>query len=338
MTYCSLQDRYWAGIGLRGSDDRARGKVNYPRYYSPYIPLGNRCLRFLTELVMLPLERYDYMKDLDGAEEELRPIADRARRLIVRMIYEAGSGHPGGSLSSVEILTSLYFRVMRHDPENPQWPDRDKLVLSKGHAAPALYSILALSGYFHVSELLTLRRMGSRLQGHPSKNKTPGVDMSTGSLGQGLSISIGMALGGRLDRKDYRVYCILGDGEIQEGQIWEAAMSAAHYKVDNICAVLDRNQLQIDGRTDQVMSIEPVGPKFEGFGWHVIEVRGHDFEALLRAFKEAEGIKGKPTIIIAKTVKGKGVSFMEGAVGFHGKAPNEEEYKQAYRELGGDGL
>ncbi len=284
----------------------------------------------------MPLEKIDYWQDLDANLPDIQNTAREARRWIVKMIHEAGSGHPGGSLSAVDILTALYFRVMRHDPENPLWEDRDRLVLSKGHSAPALYSTLALSGYFEKDELLTLRKLGSRLQGHPSKNKTPGIDMSTGSLGQGLSIAIGMALGARLDRKDYRVYCILGDGESQEGQLWEAAMAASHYKVDNLCAILDRNQLQIDGPTEKIMSLEPVFPKFKAFGWHVVEVNGHDLKELLRAFHEAETYKGKPTIIIANTIKGKGVSFMEGSLKFHGKAPSKEELKQALEELGGD--
>lgn len=284
----------------------------------------------------MPLSRTDYTADLEKAKEELTPIAHEARKWIVRSIYEAGSGHPGGSLSSVEILTALYFKVMRQDPSNPLWPDRDHLVLSKGHAAPALYTLLAMSGYFSKEELLTLRKMGSRLQGHPSMNKAPGIDISTGSLGQGLSIAVGMALGARLDRRDYKVFCIIGDGEVQEGQIWEAAMAAMHYRVDNLCAVLDRNQLQIDGPTEKIMSIEPLLPKFKAFGWHVIEINGHNFKDLLRAFKEAEEFKGKPTVIIANTVKGKGISFMEGNVGFHGKPPNEEEFKQSLEELGGD--
>jgi len=287
-------------------------------------------------MVLVPLERMDYWLDIDSSLEELSGIAREARRWIVRMTHEAGSGHPGGSLSIVEILTALYFRVMKHDPENPHWEERDRMVLSKGHGAPGLYALLALSGYFDPEELLTLRKLGSRLQGHPSMNKTPGVDMSTGSLGQGLSIAIGMALGSRLDRKDNRIYCILGDGECQEGQIWEAAMAATHFKVDNLCAILDRNQLQIDGPTEKIMSLEPVVPKFKAFGWHVIELNGHDLKELLRAFHEAETYKGKPTMIIANTVKGKGVSFMEGALKFHGKTPGKEELEQALRELGGD--
>jgi transketolase len=230
---------------------------------------------------------------------------------------------------------SLYFYVMRHDPAYPNWPDRDRLVLSKGHGAPALYTTLAMAGYFEKDELLTLRKLGSRLQGHPSMNKTPGIDISTGSLGQGLSIALGMALGARLDRKDYRVYCIIGDGELQEGQIWEAVMAASHFKVDNLCAVIDRNKLQIDGPTEKIMSIEPVRPKFDSFGWHTVEINGHDYKSILRAFNEAERTKGKPTVIIANTIKGKGVSYMEGSVKFHGKVPNKEELAIALRELGG---
>jgi len=287
-------------------------------------------------MVQVPLERIDYCEDLERSVVELKPVTEEARKWIFKMIYEAGSGHPGGSLSSVEILTALYYKVMRHDPGNPHWPDRDRFVLSKGHGAPALYTLLALTGYFQTCELNTLRKLGSRLQGHPSMNKTPGVDMSTGSLGQGLSIAIGMALGLRLDRKDARVYVLIGDGEAQEGQIWEAAMAAAHYKVDNLCAVLDRNQLQIDGRTENIMSIEPISSKFRAFGWHVIDVNGHDFKELLLAFKEAESTKGQPTMIIANTVKGRGVSFMEGAVKFHGKPPDDDEFVQGLKELGGE--
>lgn len=284
----------------------------------------------------MPLERYDYTEELESSIPELTEKARESREWIVRMIHEAGSGHPGGSLSAIDIMTVLYSKVMRHDPRNPDWPDRDRLVLSKGHAAPALYTALAMQGYFEKTELLTLRKMGSRLQGHPSKNKTPGVDMSTGSLGQGLSISIGMALGARLDRKDFRVYTILGDGEIQEGQVWEAAMAASHYKLDNLCAILDRNQLQIDGPTEKIMSIDPIAPKFEAFGWNVITINGHDIKEILKAFKDAECVKGKPTLLLANTVKGKGVSFMEGSLNFHGKAPNKDELAQALVELRGE--
>ncbi len=270
-------------------------------------------------------------------DETVRMIAEKARimrRDIVQMIYTAGSGHPGGSLSATDIIASLYFHVMRHRPQEPNWPDRDRFVLSKGHAAPALYAALAESGYFPVEELLNLRKIGHMLQGHPSMKTTPGVDMSTGSLGQGLSAAIGMALAGRMDRKDYMVYAILGDGEIEEGQIWEAAMFAAHYKVDNLVAFLDKNGLQIDGPTDAVMCSEPLADKWIAFGWHVIEIDGHDIPQILDAIAEAKAIKEKPVMIIAHTVKGKGVSFMENVVGFHGKAPNDEQYRQAIREIG----
>ena len=264
-------------------------------------------------------------------------IAEKARMMrrdIVQMIYTAGSGHPGGSLSAADIIASLYFHVMRHRPQEPDWPDRDRFVLSKGHAAPALYAALAESGYFPVEELLNLRKIGHMLQGHPSMKSTPGVDMSTGSLGQGLSAAIGMALAGRMDGKDYTVYAMLGDGEIEEGQIWEAAMFAAHYKVDNLVAFLDKNGLQIDGPTDSVISSEPLADKWIAFGWHVIEIDGHDIPRILDAVEEAKAVREKPVMIIASTTKGKGVSFMENVVGFHGKAPNEEQYRQAMDEIG----
>ncbi len=270
-------------------------------------------------------------------DETVRMIAEKARimrRDIVQMIYTAGSGHPGGSLSAADIIASLYFHVMRHRPQEPDWPDRDRFVLSKGHAAPALYAALAESGYFPVDELLNLRKIGHMLQGHPSMKTTPGVDMSTGSLGQGLSAAIGMALAGRIDGKDYTVYAMLGDGEIEEGQIWEAAMFAAHYRVDNLIAFLDKNGLQIDGPTESVISSEPLADKWRAFGWHVIEIDGHDIPQILDAVEEAKDIKEKPVMIIAHTVKGKGVSFMENVVGFHGKAPNDEQYRQAIAEIG----
>jgi len=270
-------------------------------------------------------------------DETVRMIAEKARimrRDIVQMIYTAGSGHPGGSLSAADIIASLYFHVMRHRPQEPDWPDRDRFVLSKGHAAPALYAALAESGYFPVDELLNLRKIGHMLQGHPSMKTTPGVDMSTGSLGQGLSAAIGMALAGRIDGKDYTVYAMLGDGEIEEGQIWEAAMFAAHYRVDNLIAFLDKNGLQIDGPTESVISSEPLADKWRAFGWHVIEIDGHDIPQILDAVEEAKDMKEKPVMIIAHTVKGKGVSFMENVVGFHGKAPNDEQYRQAIAEIG----
>ncbi|MGQ9780027.1 MAG: transketolase [Bacillota bacterium] len=270
-------------------------------------------------------------------EQELAVLAERARQIrghIIRMLAAAGSGHPGGSLSAVEILTLLYFRRMRYDPQNPKWPDRDRFVLSKGHAAPVLYATLAEAGFFPVEILTTLRRFGSILQGHPDMKKTPGVEMSTGSLGQGLSAANGMALAGKLDKKDYRIYVLIGDGEIEEGQIWEAAMTAVHYKLDNLTAFLDYNHLQIDGRIEEVKSNTDPAARFRAFGWHVLEVDGHDFAALERAVDEAQATKGKPTMIVAHTVKGKGVSFMENQVGWHGTAPKPEEAQKALAELG----
>lgn len=268
--------------------------------------------------------------------EKLEQTALNVRRHVVKMVYTAGSGHPGGSLSSADIITALYFHIMRHDPKNPKWEERDRFVLSKGHAAPALYAAMAESGYFPVEELLTLRKLGSRLQGHPSMQKLPGVEASTGSLGQGLSVANGMAIAAKLDRKLYRIYVLLGDGESDCGQVWEGAMSAAHYKLDNVTAFLDRNMLQIDGHTERVMSLEPLAFKWKSFGWHVHEINGHNFNEILSSAEEAKEIKGKPTMIIAHTIKGKGISFMEGAVGFHGKAPNREQYEQAMKELGAE--
>lgn len=256
------------------------------------------------------------------------------RRHVLTMVAEAGSGHPGGSLSVVEILTLLYFHFMKVDPERPDWPDRDRLILSKGHACPAWYAVLAERGFFPVEELLTLRRLGSRLQGHPDMRKTPGVEASTGSLGQGLSFANGVALAGKLDGRSYRVYAILGDGEIQEGQIWEAAMAAAHYKLDNLTAILDFNGLQIDGPVAEVMSPLPVQDKWAAFGWNVISSDGHDFDDLAAAFEEARRCRGKPTMVVAKTVKGKGISFMENQVDWHGKAPSQKELELGLRELG----
>jgi len=264
---------------------------------------------------------------------ELKSTAKKVRINIIKMLAEAGSGHPGGSLSIVEILTALYFQVMKVDPSNPNWPDRDRFVLSKGHAAPALYAVLAEKGFFSKEELMTLRKKGSILQGHPDMKKTPGVEISTGSLGQGLSVAVGMALGYKLDNKQNYVYVLLGDGEIEEGQIWEAAMAAVHYNLDNLIAVLDYNGLQIDGPISQVMSPEPIKVKWQAFGWNVIEIDGHDFEEIITAINEAQKVKGRPTILIAKTVKGKGVSFMENEVDWHGKAPSAQEAEQALREL-----
>lgn len=268
-------------------------------------------------------------KTLDKLELKARTI----RRHIVEMIAEAGSGHPGGALSCADIVTALYFHEMKIDPENPKWPDRDRFVLSKGHAAPALYAALAEKGFFPIDELKTLRKTGSMLQGHPDMKITPGLDMTTGSLGQGLSVANGMALAGKLDKKDYRVYVILGDGESEEGQVWEAAMTAAHYKLDNLTLFLDYNKLQIDGPIDEVMSPGDLAMKFKAFGWHTIEIDGHDFGDILSAIEKAKATEGKPTAIIANTIKGKGVPFMENEVGWHGKAPNPEQVKRALEAL-----
>lgn len=264
-------------------------------------------------------------------EEKARWIRIR----ILKMLAKAGSGHTGGSLSAVEIITALYFYKMRIRPQEPLWEGRDRFVLSKGHACPALYAAMALAGYFPEEELMTLRQLDSRLQGHPDMRTLPGVDFSTGSLGQGLSVANGMALAARLDKRDIRVYVLMGDGEIQEGQIWEAAMAASHYRIDNLCAILDFNQLQIDGRVSEVMSILPLGEKWRSFGWEVTEVDGHDFSQLLPALDRAEEIKGRPSLIIAHTVKGKGVSFMENQARYHGIAPTPEELERALQELGG---
>ena len=265
--------------------------------------------------------------------EELQALAKEIRRNIVKMIGAAGSGHPGGSLSAVEIVVTLYYDVMRHDPQNPDWPDRDRFILSKGHACPVLYATLAELGYTPKDELMRLRKLGSIYQGHPDKRFLPVLEASTGSLGQGLSLGIGMALAARLDGKDYRTYVLLGDGEIQEGQIWEAAMFASFHKVDNLCAIVDYNKIQLDGFVKDIMDLEPLVPKWEAFGWHVIELDGHDIPALQRAFAEAAATKGKPTVLIAHTVKGKGVSFMENNPKFHGVAPTPEEVEIALKEL-----
>jgi transketolase len=265
--------------------------------------------------------------------KELETIAKTVRRHSIRMIYGAGSGHPGGSLSAADIMTALYFHIMKHDPKRPDWPDRDRFVLSKGHAAPALYAVLAESGYFPVEELDTLRKMGSRLQGHPCMGKTPGIEMSTGSLGHGLAAGNGMALAAKLDRKLYRIYVLLGDGEMDVGETWEALMLASHYKLDNVTAYVDRNKLQLDGPTEKIMSLEPLADKWKAFGWHVIEINGHNMKEIIHATNEAKSIKGKPTVVICHTIKGKGVSFMEGTLNFHGKAPNDQEYQQAMKEL-----
>ena len=265
--------------------------------------------------------------------EELTKKAVEIRKGIIEAVYHAQSGHPGGSLSIADILTVLYFHEMKIKPEKPKWEERDRLVLSKGHCSPALYSCLANRGYFPVEDLKTFRKIDSYLQGHPDKNKVPGVDMTTGSLGQGLSAANGMAIAGKMDKKDYRVYCILGDGEIEEGQIWEAAMTSSKYKLDNLCVIVDNNNLQIDGTIEEVMSSYPIDEKFRSFGFEIIKIDGHDIEEIIKAFEVARNIKEKPTCIIAKTIKGKGISYMENQVGWHGKAPNEEQYKEAITEL-----
>jgi len=264
--------------------------------------------------------------------KELQRKALLIRKYVIDSVYRAGSGHPGGSLSIADILSCLYFHEMRHDPKNPKWADRDRLVLSKGHAAPALYAALAMSGYFPVEELKNLRKTGHFLQGHPCMLKVPGVDMSTGSLGQGLSVGIGMAIAGKLDEKDYRVFVILGDGEMDEGQVWEAAASASHHSLDNLIAILDRNGLQIDGHTEEILNLEPMQWRWRAFGWDVIEIDGHNIEEILDALHEADK-NDKPTLIIAYTIKGKGVSFMEGSLSFHGKPPSDEQYLKAMSEL-----
>lgn len=264
---------------------------------------------------------------------ELQQKARKVREDIIEEVYQAKSGHPGGSLSVADILTVLYFREMNINPQNPNWEDRDRLVLSKGHCSPALYSCLANRGFFPVEDLKTFRNINSYLQGHPDKNKVPGVDMTTGSLGQGLSCANGMAIAGKMNHKDYRVYCILGDGEIEEGQIWEAAMAANQYQLNNLCVVVDNNNLQIDGTLEEVMSSYPIDEKFKSFGFEVIHIDGHDIEEIIKAFEVARNVKDKPTCIIAKTMKGKGITFMENQAGWHGKAPNDEQYEQAMKEL-----
>lgn len=272
--------------------------------------------------------------DNDTAEIlELKQKAKTIRRHIIRMIATAGSGHPGGSLSAVEIVTVLYFKILNHNPGNPHWPDRDRFILSKGHAAPLLYSVLAECGYIPVEELLTLRKINSRLQGHTDSTMVPGIEMSAGSLGQGLSFGVGAALAARLDKRNSRVYVLLGDGECQEGQVWEAAMSAAHFKLDNLVAIVDHNGLQLDGAICNIMNLSPFAQKWQAFGWEVIEVDGHNYSQLLVAFDRAKQVRGRPVVIIAITVKGKGVSFMENNVAFHGKAPNAEETERALKEL-----
>ena len=265
---------------------------------------------------------------------ELEEIARKIRVDVIKMTNAAGSGHPGGSLSSAEIIAVLYFNVLNHDPKNPSWEDRDIFILSKGHCCPAMYSALARSGYFPVKDLKTLRKLRSKLQGHPHTGSLPCIEASTGSLGQGLSIAVGSALGLRLSKKKCRVYCLMGDGEQQEGQIWEAAMSASHYQLDNLIGIVDRNGLQIDGFTKDVMDYEPLEKKWKSFGWRVFTVDGHDIKALLNMFEKARKVKNKPTVIIADTTKGKGVTFMENVAVWHGQAPNDEETKKALNDLG----
>lgn len=265
--------------------------------------------------------------------QKLKEIALKIRKDILTATCKAGSGHPGGSLSATDIMVCLYFHKMRHNPKKPNDPNRDRFILSKGHAAPALYACLAHSGYFPIKELGTLRKLGSRLQGHPERTKLPGVEASTGPLGQGLSFANGAALAGKIDKTDYKVYCMIGDGESQEGMIWEAAMSSAHHKLDNLCVILDHNKLQIDGKVSDIKNIEPINEKFKAFNFHIIEIDGHNYNEILNALEEADKIKGKPTMIIADTIKGKGVPCMENKVEWHGKACKPEELEKLCKEV-----
>ncbi len=265
--------------------------------------------------------------------KELEIAAAKVRIGIIEGVHSAKAGHPGGSLSCADLLTYLYLHRLHVDPADPKMPTRDRMVLSKGHAAPALYAALAIRGFFPMEEMKTLRKIDSRMQGHPDSLKIPGVDASTGSLGQGISAACGMALSGKISCDSYKVYTILGDGELQEGEVWEAAMFAAHYQLDNLVAVVDNNGMQIDGKVSEVMSPYPIDRKFEAFGWHVININGHDFNEMEKAFNEAETVMQKPTVIIMRTVKGKGVSYMEDALEWHGKAPNDEQYEIAMKEL-----
>jgi transketolase len=270
-------------------------------------------------------------------EQTVKDLEQTARRLrveILKMLNTARSGHTGGSLSAIDVLTVLYFHQLRHDPGNPRWEERDRFVLSKGHAAPALYACLAEAGYFPHEELKGLRRLGSKLQGHPDMNKTPGVEVCTGSLGQGISQAVGLALASRLAGRKSRIYTLLGDGEMQEGQVWEAAMAAAHYRLDNLCAIIDQNGLQIDGEVDKVMGVAPLGPKFLAFNWHVLEVDGHDIRAIAQALDVAAQTSGRPTLIVARTVKGKGVPFFEHKASYHGVPPSDDELERALIHLG----
>ena len=267
------------------------------------------------------------------SNQQLAIKANEARILGLTMVHDAASGHPGGSMSCLDLVTALYFNVMHVDTQNPQDPDRDRFVMSKGHCSAALYPVLALRGFFPVDELHMFRRIDGHMSGHVEMHHVRGVDMSTGSLGQGVSAAVGMALGGKLNHKDYRVYAVMGDGELDEGQGWEAFMSAAKYKLDNLCVIVDVNGLQIDGATKDVMPLEPLDQKFAAFGFHVITINGHDFDQILSAYQQAAATKGQPTVILAKTVKGKGISFMENDAGWHGKAPNDEQLAQAVSEL-----
>lgn len=273
------------------------------------------------------------MEANDMTNLELQKRANEVRKGIVTSVHSAKAGHPGGSLSAADMFTYLYFEEMNIDPKNPKWEDRDRFVLSKGHTAPGLYSVLANRGYFPVEDLTTLRKLGSYLQGHPCMQETPGVDMSSGSLGQGISAAVGMALAAKMDNKDYRVYTLLGDGEIQEGQVWEASMFAGAHKLDNLVVIVDNNGLQIDGKVEDVCSVYPIDKKFEAFNFKTININGHDFDEIRKALDEAKATKGMPTAIIMHTVKGKGVSFMEDNAGWHGKAPNDEEYATAMADL-----
>ena len=273
------------------------------------------------------------MRVTDEFVKDLKVTANNIRKSIIEEVYSAASGHPGGSLSAADILTVLYFYQMNIDPKDPKNENRDRFVLSKGHASPVLYATLAERGYFSKDELKSFRKLGSMLQGHPDMKGVPGVDMSTGSLGQGISAAVGMALAGKIDKKDYRVYSILGDGEIAEGEVWEAAMAANHYKLDNLCVIVDNNNLQIDGSVDNVMNVYPIDEKFRSFGFEVFTVDGNNIDELITIFEKAKTVKGKPTAIVAKTIKGKGVSYMENQAGWHGKAPKEDEYKTAMEDL-----
>jgi len=265
--------------------------------------------------------------------QALRRLAVELRRTILQMIAKAGSGHPGGSLSMVELLVGLYWHALRHDPTRPDWPDRDLFLLSKGHGCPALYAVLAFHGYFPKDELQTLRRYPTRLQGHPERWSVPGVEIAAGSLGQGLSMANGFALADRLDRRRRRIFCLVGDGEVQEGQVWEAAMTAHHHQLEAVCAIVDANQLQQNGPVKEIQDIEPLAEKWRAFGWHVIEINGHDLAQVMAAFDEAAAVKGKPQVVVARTVKGKGVSFMELNPAWHGVAPKPDELERALKEL-----